>query len=113
MVLAPGIEGELLASPLPAMKCVAELRMVGVSHRTADFSVRSALSLNTVQAQDLLGRLKEEGVSEALALSTCNRTEIYFVGVEASQVRSAVCDFCNLDFATFSRCGICSQWRQV
>jgi glutamyl-tRNA reductase len=114
MVLAPGIEGELLASPLPAMKCVAELRMVGVSHRTADFSVRSALSLNTVQAQDLLGRLKEEGVSEALALSTCNRTEIYFVGVEASQVRSAVCDFCNLDFATFSAAAYhAEEWNAV
>ncbi len=100
MFLSPAIEGELSSLRLPSMNSVSHLRMVGVSHQTADFKLRSALSLNPVQAQELLCNLKANGVPEAFALSTCNRTEIYFVGVDSASVHAALSEFCNLDLET-------------
>jgi glutamyl-tRNA reductase len=53
---------------------------LGVSHRTAPLSLREQLALTEGRAAGVLNALtSEETVSEAAALSTCNRTELYLV----------------------------------
>ncbi|HEY6760955.1 MAG TPA: glutamyl-tRNA reductase [Baekduia sp.] len=58
-----------------------ELLCLGISHKTAPVAVRERLALTTREAQDLCRELTETGaVREAVAISTCNRTEVYLVG---------------------------------
>jgi glutamyl-tRNA reductase len=53
---------------------------VGISHRTATVALREQVALTEPAARDLLGDLRSmAGVSGAVVLSTCNRTELYAV----------------------------------
>jgi glutamyl-tRNA reductase len=59
---------------------VSELLCVGISHKTAPVAVRERLSLSTKEAGQLCADLvATEDVREAVAISTCNRTELYVV----------------------------------
>jgi glutamyl-tRNA reductase len=59
---------------------MSELLAIGVSHKTAPVEVRERLALPEARAaeflRDLLG---DADVHEAVAISTCNRTELYLV----------------------------------
>jgi glutamyl-tRNA reductase len=56
------------------------LIVVGVSHATAPIEVREKLAFRSDEALRELARLRESGIiREGVALSTCNRTEIYAV----------------------------------
>jgi glutamyl-tRNA reductase len=58
-----------------------ELLCLGISHKTAPVAVRERLALTTKEGQALCRELVEtEAIREAVAISTCNRTEIYLVG---------------------------------
>src|SRR3954467_13916604 len=60
---------------------MSELLCLGISHKTAPVAVRERLALTTKEAQGLCSELVEsEHIREAVAISTCNRTEIYLVG---------------------------------
>jgi glutamyl-tRNA reductase len=59
---------------------VSELLAFGTSHHTAPVAVRERLALTETQAQLLLEELcAHEAIAEAVALFTCNRTELYLV----------------------------------
>jgi glutamyl-tRNA reductase len=59
----------------------SELLCLGISHKTAPVAVRERLALTTKEGQALCRELVEtEAIREAVAISTCNRTEIYLVG---------------------------------
>jgi glutamyl-tRNA reductase len=59
---------------------MSELLAIGVSHKTAPVEVRERLALPDARAADFLRDLRGVGdVQEAVALSTCNRTELYLV----------------------------------
>ena len=70
------------------------LYALGLNHTTAPIEVREqvAFQLETLgQAlRDLIGRPR---VKEAAILSTCNRTEVYFHGADASPVSDWLADF--------------------
>ena len=56
------------------------LIVAGVSHATAPIEIREKLAFRTREARAELARLRESGIiREGVALSTCNRTEIYAV----------------------------------
>jgi glutamyl-tRNA reductase len=60
---------------------VNELLCLGISHKTAPVAVRERLALTSNEAQSLCRELvATEAIREAVAISTCNRTEIYLVG---------------------------------
>lgn len=54
--------------------------VIGLSYRTASVELRGKASFQGDGASHLLNLLREHGVSEAMVLSTCNRTEVYFAG---------------------------------
>jgi len=59
---------------------VNELLVIGASHKTASLALRERLSLPEGRAASLLGELvRAVEVHEAVAISTCNRTELYLV----------------------------------
>ena len=70
--------------------CVPALIGLGLSHTTAPLAMRERLALPPVYATELLrGLLRTGAVDEAVALSTCNRTELYVVGEDSSEARRA------------------------
>ncbi|HET9121606.1 MAG TPA: glutamyl-tRNA reductase, partial [Solirubrobacterales bacterium] len=66
------------------------LLTLGVSHRTAPLALREQLALTEGRAAGVLNALvSEEPISEAAALSTCNRTELYLVTTDAVEAETA------------------------
>ena len=56
-----------------------KFRVVSLSHKSAPVHIRELISLDEAAIQRLLLKLKEFfSVQDALVLSTCNRTEIYY-----------------------------------
>jgi glutamyl-tRNA reductase len=63
---------------------------VGLSHRTAPLALRERVALGADDAAAVLRALLAGGIaSEAAALSTCNRTELYAVGDDATALTAA------------------------
>ncbi len=59
---------------------MSELLALGVSHKTAPLDLRERLSLTEGSAAGALRELtSSEGIHEAAAISTCNRTELYLI----------------------------------
>jgi glutamyl-tRNA reductase len=58
-----------------------ELLCLGISHKTAPVAVRERLALTVKEQQQLCAELvATDAIREAVAICTCNRTEIYLVG---------------------------------
>ena len=56
-----------------------KFRVVSLSHRSAPVDIRELISLDDLAIERLLLKLKEFfSVADALILSTCNRTEVYY-----------------------------------
>ena len=64
--------------------------VTGISHKTAPLELRERLALDDRAAVDVArGLLADEGVGEAVALSTCNRTELYVYASDSLAARQA------------------------
>ena len=70
---------------------MSELVLVGISHRVAAVELRERVALGERAAARVLTALcGERQISEAVAISTCNRTELYLVGDPAHAERAAL-----------------------
>ncbi len=70
---------------------MSEILSIGVSHKTAPVEVREKLAFSGEQLGDILRELRSSHeVSEAVAISTCNRTELYMVVGDPLEAESAV-----------------------
>src|SRR5690606_27074259 len=77
------------------------LAVVGISHRTAPVQVRERLAYSRAEVPTVLSRLVSSGASEeAVLLSTCNRTELYFSAQDEERGEAAV------------RALLAEQWRE-
>lgn len=66
-----------------------ELLSIGISHKTAPVALRERLALSTAQAKQLMHDLiGSDEVHEAVAISTCNRTELYLVAADSVAAES-------------------------
>ncbi len=54
----------------------ADFVLVGVSHHSAEVSVREQFALSKSAQQELLKRAKAQGLDDVLIVSTCNRTQV-------------------------------------
>jgi glutamyl-tRNA reductase len=98
---------------------LSELLAIGVSHKTAPVEVRERLALPEARASEFIRDLRGSAeVQEAVALSTCNRTELYLVvgdpveaesgalsmfarqaGIRPTELTSAIYSYRNCDAA--------------
>ncbi len=70
---------------------MSELLAIGVSHKTAPVEVRERLALPDARAMEFLRDLRGGAeVQEAVAVSTCNRTELYLVVGDPVEAESTV-----------------------
>ncbi len=68
----------------------AGLIALGVSHKTAPLALRERLALSEGRATGILSELtRSEAIHEAVALSTCNRTELYLLAADPVEAESA------------------------
>ena len=66
-----------------------ELLAIGASHKTASLALRERLSLPEGRAASLVGELvRTPEILEAVAISTCNRTELYLVAADPVDAES-------------------------
>jgi glutamyl-tRNA reductase len=61
--------------------------LVGTSHRLAPVEVRERVALGEREAAEVAARLAADG-TEAVCLSTCNRTELYLASPDADEAES-------------------------
>ena len=67
-----------------------ELLALGISHKTAPLPLRERLALPPARAARVLADLTgHESVHEAVAVSTCNRTELYLVAADSVAAENA------------------------
>jgi glutamyl-tRNA reductase len=70
---------------------MSELLAVGTSHKTASLALRERIALTDGAAEALLGELVESpAIGEGVAVSTCNRTELYLVVRDPVEGETAV-----------------------
>jgi len=66
------------------------LVILGLNHNTAPVEVRERLFVPEETIGPLLTELNARGASEAVILSTCNRTEVYATGPDAGTLKGAI-----------------------
>jgi glutamyl-tRNA reductase len=70
---------------------MTELLAVGASHKTAPLALRERIALTEHGAEPLLRELTAHpAIGEAVAVSTCNRTELYLMVSDPVEAESAV-----------------------
>lgn len=70
---------------------MSEVLALGVSHKTAPLAVRERLALTPGKVEGFLHDVRGvAGVQEAVAISTCNRTEAYVVAGDPVEAETAV-----------------------
>ena len=70
---------------------MTELLGIGASHKTAPLALRERIALTDHAAEPLLLELTAHpAIGEAVALSTCNRTELYLLVTDPVEAESAV-----------------------
>ncbi len=70
---------------------MTEVIAIGISHKTAPVEVRERLSLSETGAVEFLRELRgAPDIQEAVAVSTCNRTELYLVVGDPVEAESTV-----------------------
>ncbi|WP_420401565.1 glutamyl-tRNA reductase [Flagellimonas sp.] len=65
---------------------------IGLSYKKADAEVRGKFSLDVPAIDRIMVQAKEQGVDGLLAISTCNRTELYGFAQHPFQLIKALCD---------------------
>ena len=91
--------------PRPDAHETERLLAVGVSHHQAPLQVRERLFLAGGHAVELAAELAGDG-AEAVVLSTCNRTEVYLVGVNGERAREELEHRSGLELA-----GVLASWE--
>jgi glutamyl-tRNA reductase len=67
-----------------------DLLALGASHKTASLELRERIALPTARAARVLAELTDhEAIHEAVALFTCNRTELYLITADAVEAENA------------------------
>ncbi|MEY2534279.1 MAG: glutamyl-tRNA reductase [bacterium] len=70
---------------------MSELLALGISHKTAPVALRERLALGAHEAEQMLHELvAHDGLHEAVAISTCNRTEVYVVATDPVEAEAAL-----------------------
>lgn len=64
--------------------------LIGINHENADLSIREQVVFTDTKKMEMYLIMVQENIRESVILSTCNRSEIYFLYEEKSQVEKAM-----------------------
>ena len=71
-----------------------EFGIYGVSYKEADADVRDCTAFSDTQKMELYNQLLDVDITQAVILSTCNRSELYFIYEKEEQLEEAVSGGC-------------------
>ena len=64
-----------------------QLIVLGLNHKTAPVEIREKFNFSRSRIKHILRLLKQsDNFSEAVLISTCNRTELYLVAVDSEEL---------------------------
>lgn len=69
--------------------------VVGLNYQKADAEIRGKFSLNESAKESILKQAKQEGISNLIIISTCNRTELYGFSQHPFELIKLLCQFSN------------------
>ncbi len=81
--------------------------IVGINYRKSDMDVRGKFSLSTDQTIEILRQAAAKKISGCLAISTCNRTEIYGICNDSNVFAQLLCDNTESNIEDFRTHGYC------
>lgn len=70
-------------------KDTMELAVIGLSYKEADLEIREKVSFTDTRKMELFRILEEKGIQQSVILSTCNRSEVYFLWEEEKEIKEA------------------------
>lgn len=73
--------------------------VIGITYQKASIEKREAAAFSDTQKLQLYDRLLDVGITQALVLTTCNRSECYFLYETNSQKEAAQRAFCELSIS--------------
>ena len=56
--------------------------IIGISYQQAPIEIREKAAFSDMKKMECYDRLREQGITQAVILSTCNRSEVYFLTAE-------------------------------
>jgi glutamyl-tRNA reductase len=65
--------------------------IAGINYKKTDASIRGQFAIHAEQYASLLKKAREAGLQEVFVLSTCNRTEIYGIASQATDLIQLLC----------------------
>ena len=77
--------------------------VVGLNYKKADAETRGKFSLTEQSKSELLDQAKCDGIESMIAISTCNRTELYGFAEHPFQLISLLCKYSNGTVDDFQR----------
>jgi glutamyl-tRNA reductase len=84
-------------SSIRRRKLKIKLIVGGLNHKTANLELREKFSLTQSRCRELLSTIKQMSqIEEGLVLSTCNRTEFYFLVEDNIKAKDLICEVFNL-----------------
>lgn len=73
-------------------KDISKFWIAGINYKKTDAATRGQFAIQDAQYASLLENALANGLNEVFVLSTCNRTEIYGIADNASQLVDLLCD---------------------
>ncbi|MGN6567350.1 MAG: glutamyl-tRNA reductase [Flavipsychrobacter sp.] len=84
-------------------KDISDFRVVGINYKKTDAGLRGQFAINNDQYAQILATAPAKGMKAFFILSTCNRTEIYGLAEDATQLMELICSQAEGDIDTFSK----------
>lgn len=81
---------------------ISRFFIAGINYKKTDAAVRGQFAVTSENYQQILEEAKTSGISEMFILSTCNRTEVYGLATDPSELIELLCRYTAGDLQTFS-----------
>lgn len=85
----------------------------GISYKKTDATTRGLFAISLIHYDEILKLAPQFGLNALFILSTCNRTEIYGFGDNASQLIDLLCTQTTGDAETFTKLAYCKQGSEA
>ena len=92
------IESEMYG---PSTLDISRFQVAGINYKKTDAAVRGQYAISPEVYGLILANSASYGINELFILSTCNRTEIYAIASDASQLINLLCSYTQGDIETF------------
>ncbi|MFB9842750.1 glutamyl-tRNA reductase [Mucilaginibacter ginsenosidivorans] len=92
---------------------ISNFCVAGINYKKTDAATRGMFSISSEHYEGILQAAAEQGIVSVFILSTCNRTEIYGMADNASELVSLLCSHAQGDAVTFTKTAYIKKGREA